>query len=892
MPTLGKWRRPALTIVVTIAALQVGVSLLVRTRLVHGYLITHLERAFGRPVEVREFGVRIFPNLQMDAHGITVGEDPSFGYEYFLRAERLSAGLRWMGVLRGQFEFGTLSLSKPSLILVRNQEGRWNLERWLPPAKSSPSQLARVYGPAQAPAPTNHLEAIEFDEGRINFKNEKDKLPFAFTNVSGNLEQVTPGRWRLQLEAQPWRSGVALQSSGTIGVQGDIAGTSARLQPAEITVKWSQASLADIFRLLRGQDYGVRGVFAMEFRAKSGVSAGHAAGEVLPRKEGESPGDWTFALEARAREIHRWDRTERTDNPSVNVGLKGRWNVVAGSLTAERVNIEAPRSNLRGTGTLASGVSPSMALQVDSAGIQAADLLAWYRAFHPDVAEGVTAEQFFTGGMTLHGWPLTLEAAAFSSRGGVIRIPGLSKALRVGEVRGGRGRMKFAVEPVRISMGIENRPDLPAGKIRPAVPRKRASEEAVGVVVLALTHDFATHAGGLSVDGRVEKTEDVLKALAALGRSVNHGWELAGAASAALVWGWKSAPWQGQWSGYLGVSKAKLQAAGLNQPIKLDDARLEWREGRRTVQITKTQGFGANWSGEIFEANASEADSEAAWKFKLHADHLDATELDRWVGPRARPSWLERLLASLLGGAAPSAPASELLRRLNASGELRVDELTVERVKLAQVRAEGTLRDLQAEVRDAEAQWAGGKVHLTMSAKFSPTPVYDVAGELDRVNLPQCPVPERIAERLGGLASGRVHLTTGGVGRDELLDRLAGSGDLKLKNVELRGWDLTASVADGAARTGISRWAVGEGVFALKDRSFLLEDLRLDDANERTVVNGTISFGRDANLAIETSSAGKRPSRTKGANHVLKISGPLDGPQLSVGKASIREPAD
>jgi len=34
----------------------------------------------------------------MDAHGITVGEDPSFGYGYFLRAERLSAGLRWAGL--------------------------------------------------------------------------------------------------------------------------------------------------------------------------------------------------------------------------------------------------------------------------------------------------------------------------------------------------------------------------------------------------------------------------------------------------------------------------------------------------------------------------------------------------------------------------------------------------------------------------------------------------------------------------------------------------------------------------------------------------------------------------------------------------------------------------
>ena len=113
----------------------------------HSYLVTQLERAFGRPVEVENFDVQILPSLRLDANNVTVGEDPGFGYEYFLRAERLSAGLRWMGFLRGHFEFGTMSLSKPSLILVRNAEGRWNLERWLPPAKTIPGSTARVYGP-------------------------------------------------------------------------------------------------------------------------------------------------------------------------------------------------------------------------------------------------------------------------------------------------------------------------------------------------------------------------------------------------------------------------------------------------------------------------------------------------------------------------------------------------------------------------------------------------------------------------------------------------------------------------------------------------------------------------------------------------------------------------
>src|SRR5438046_7944919 len=91
----------------------------------------------------------------------------SFGYEYFLRAEHLSAGLRWTGLLRGHFEFGTLSFSRPSLILVRNYQGQRNLERWLPPAKTASPQNSAIYGPPSPAPPVNHLQRILFDEGRI-----------------------------------------------------------------------------------------------------------------------------------------------------------------------------------------------------------------------------------------------------------------------------------------------------------------------------------------------------------------------------------------------------------------------------------------------------------------------------------------------------------------------------------------------------------------------------------------------------------------------------------------------------------------------------------------------------------------------------------------------------
>jgi AsmA family/AsmA-like C-terminal region len=875
MNKLQKWWKRALAIVVILIAFQAGVSFLARTHRVHAYLVGQLERAFGRQVEVLSFNARILPGPQLDANGVTVGEDPAFGHEYFLRAERLSAGLRWRGLLRGHFEFGTMSLNKPSLILVRNAEGRWNLERWLPPAKTSATQGRSVYGPPSPIAPVNRLEKVEFDEGRINFKTGDDKLPFAFTSVSGSVEQVSPGRWQLQLEAQPWRSGVSLQSAGTIRVLGDVAGTSTRLQPAEISLHWSEASLADVFRLFRGQDYGVRGVFALDAAAKSGMA-----------KE-DGPGDWKFSLQGRCGQIHRWDLTERADNPRLNVTVKGRWNVGAATLAAEEIAVEGPRSNLRGMFHLAGGNAPSIELRLDSLGIQASDLLAWYRAFHPDVAEGVTVEQYFTGGMTLRGWPLTLESAALSSSGGIVKVPGFAPLVLIGPFRGGRERGGLAIGPVRFALGGEPR--------EVTAPKRRAAALAVeNTADLSFVQDLNTQAGSIDIEGNTLRAEDYLKLSAAFGHQLNRGWELTGQATAATKWEWKK-PFSGHWNGRIGFNKANLTVAGLNQPLKISESQLDWVDGRRVARVVKVEGFGGLWAGNIEEASSTDAANGPQWNFHLSVDQLSAADLDRWVGPRARPNWLQRLLPTLLGGSAPSTPASELVRRVNAEGELSIAQLTIEKLKLEKVLAKGSLRDLSLEVRAAQAEWAGGKARAKINARFLPRPVYEISAELARVNLAQLPGAGRIAERLGGVASGTLQVKTEGVGRDELLAKLTGRGDFQLNKVEFRGWDVNASVADGAVHSGVSRWPTGEGSFRLRDSSILLEDFRLDGGKQLTLVNGTLSFSRNADLAIETTSARKNTHGKLGVSetgHILRISGPLDGPKVSVEKAGASQPAD
>ena len=489
--------------------------------------------------------------------------------------------------------------------------------------------------------------------------------------------------------------------------------------------------------------------------------------------------------------------------------------------------------------------------------------------------------------MILRGWPMSLESAALSSSGGIVKVPGFPQPVRIGPLNGGRERGVLTIGPARVALGGEARDVMAPKRRRVALAMENAAD-------LTFTHDLNTHAGSISIEGNVFKVADFLKLSAAFGRQLNRGWELTGQATAVTRWEWKQ-PFAGTWNGRIGFNKANLTVAGLNQPLKISESALDWVDGRRIARLMRVEGFGGMWTGNIEEPARTNEDNRPKWNFHLRVDQLNAADLDRWVGPRARPSWLQRLLPPLLGGSAPSIPASELVRRVNAEGELDIGQLTIEKLKLEQVQARGYLHDLQLDVREAQAEWAGGKVHAKINAKFLPRPAYDISAELDRVNLAQLPGAGRIAERLGGFATGTVRVKTEGVGRDELLGKLSGRGDFHLNKVEFRGWDVNASVADGEAHAGVSRWATGEGSLRLQDSAILLEDFRLNSGWQSTLVNGTLSFGRNADLAIETVSVRKNKDRKAGdfgAGRVLKISAPLDGPKVSVEKASVRQPAD
>jgi hypothetical protein len=634
--------------------------------------------------------------------------------------------------------------------------------------------------------------------------------------------------------------------------------------------------MADLFRLVTGNDFGVRGEFALDGEASVGVGS--------PGQQMQT-GRWRFNVTARGTQIHRWDLIERPDNPRVNVNVKGVWDIASGEAVAEELSVESPRSRVEATAVLQTSGTVGWRAQSANMSISGQDLLAWYRAFQPELAPEVSLDQWITGRLSASGWPLRWEEGEIAGNGGTLRVPEIVEA-RIGGLHASVQGGKF-VGNVRLALANATPAE---SRARAGGTKIRGPASAEGVVETAVVHDSAAHQGAVTVNLRLADVTPLFKLTAAFGHPLNRGWEYKGAVAGMIRWNWGSNLPAGRPTGAVDLSKAQLEIAGLNQPLKVEQARLEWNDGLRSATLAKMEA-GTLWSGSITEM-ADGAAGEPHWRFQLHADHLDASDFDRWFGPRARPNWLRRLLAPVLriGEGSAAARGSELLRRISAEGELSADTLSIEKIKLSKAHATLALHELSLDVRDAEAQWAGGIVHGGLQAGFSPQPKYEIEARVEHVNLAQMPWPAKWAERWTGIASGTVHMATGGIGREELLKQLTGHGQLNLGQVQLRGWDVESSAESGTLRDGTSRWTSGQGAFEIGDQALHFTAIRLEAPRERTQLAGSIGFDMDGALTFTPGKTEKPGKKTAAAMRELRVRGPFETPTAVVQPVSTAGP--
>jgi hypothetical protein len=231
--------------------------------------ITHLiAQSLGRPVRLSSVEVRLLPWPGFVLTDLSVAEDPAYGAEPVLHANKVTASLRLLALWRGKLEIDKISVDEASLNLVRAGPGRWNLD---PIFRTAAAQTGVSTGGSGASANgsgdagarhAQRLPSLEATDSRINFKNGAEKLPFSLLNADISLWQASPGEWRIRLRGQPARTDVSLnqEETGVVRMEASVRTAPAlRQMPVHLDLNWREARLGQLARLIAGSDPGWRG---------------------------------------------------------------------------------------------------------------------------------------------------------------------------------------------------------------------------------------------------------------------------------------------------------------------------------------------------------------------------------------------------------------------------------------------------------------------------------------------------------------------------------------------------------------------------------------------------------------------------------------------------------
>jgi uncharacterized protein involved in outer membrane biogenesis len=160
---LSKRSRRILLALAILAALLIGAVLLLPALIdVNSYRDTieaQAEAALGRDVELGELQLTVFPRLGIRADQVSIAALPEEGGGDLVSAKLLVVGARLLPLLRKSLEVTYLRLDDPAVVLSRDSQGAWNVQKLVAgPAETTPEE---------APAAGSGAGAFSVDHIRI-----------------------------------------------------------------------------------------------------------------------------------------------------------------------------------------------------------------------------------------------------------------------------------------------------------------------------------------------------------------------------------------------------------------------------------------------------------------------------------------------------------------------------------------------------------------------------------------------------------------------------------------------------------------------------------------------------------------------------------------------------
>lgn len=802
-------------------------------------IVRSISLALGRPVDVGAVTLRLLPQPGFDLEDFVVHEDPEFGAEPVLQSSDVVATVRVSSLLRGRLEIARLSLTEPSINLVRNSEGRWNLEKLVERAASTPV----------APTSKTRREArpgfpyIEADHGRINFKFGQEKKPYSLTEANFSLWQDSENTWGMRLKAQPMRTDFNLSDTGLLAMDGSWQ-RSANLHetPVQFTLQWEGAQLGQATKLTLGQDKGWRG------------------GVRLSAKLMGTPKNLTVETESSIEDFRRYDIS---GDPALRLAARCSGHYSSTDHVLSGLACRAPVGD--GGITLNGSIAPmpgsrayDLTVLVESVPLQ--PLVEFGRRVKKNVPSDIVAAGKMDASITLR------RAATSTGAGPAWQGSGEVLALNV---RSPLTNTRLALDKIPFTVSSSSSDDRgtkpSAERTRgSAIPARIDPRVNVGPFNLALGGNTSATVRGefsrsgynflVQGDAEVQRLLEVARTIglpvpqpsaggeARLNLHVGGGW--AGFAAATVT-------------GTAQLHSVHARMRGLNTSVEISSASIELTPDNSEVRKLTASVAGNTWRGSMTVPRQCEKPQACPIRFDLHADEFVTNDLSGLANelPGTEP-WY-RFLSS------PAQP-KPYLASLHAVGKLTASRVEIHNLVANRVSAEVELEQGRLQLSNLHGDVLGGRHTGEWQVDFTVNPpTYHGNGALERVALGQ--IAEAMHDAwITGTANVEYRADTVGWTKAELLSHADAGFQVEARDGSLP--HLTLAGDSGPLR--VNRFV---GRLLLRAGKFEIDQGKLQTPGGVYQLSGTASLGRVLDFKLARDGA---PS--------FNITGTVDQPHVAV----------
>jgi uncharacterized protein involved in outer membrane biogenesis len=811
----------------------------------------------ARPVEIGSVHLRLLPRPGFDLENLVVYDDPAFGQEPMLRAPEVTANLRLTSLVRGRLEIARLDLTDPSLNLVHGENGRWNLEALL--ERTSHVPLAPTAKAKSEPRPA--FPYIQVNSGRINFKAGRAKRPYALTNADFALWQDSENSWGIRLKAEPFRSDLNLNDTGTVRVNGTWQrAVSLRDTPLQFTAEWDRPQLGQLTKFVSGEDKGWRGAVQLEITVTG------------------TPSNLQVSGDASVRDFRRYDISNGQALP-LAAHCDGRYSSVDHVVHEVSCRVPVGTGQLTLKGEAGLPASHRYDLVLNAEGLPAGALVALAQRAKRNLPEDLQASGVVQGSLALRRNGAA-EAREFSGSGEISHLH-LTSASSKAELDAASIPLKLIAEDAG---RVGNRTDGNERRLEFG-PFPLAGERGAGPTVRGWI-GFSGYGIGLVGEAEVARTLRTAKLFGLPALSATADGQAKVDLHIAGTWhGWTGKASSGvsdfsrpQITGTAKLSNVHAEVRGVDEPIEISSASLQFLPDK--VRVTKLSANAAHalWTGSLELPRGCGTPGACTVTFDLATNQLGLSEVAAWVSPQPRTRPWYRLSASGNDQGEPTfftslhaegkVAVNRLLLRSFAEDQPSAGELSANQLSANHVSADISLDSGKLRLSDLRGELLGGKHRGEWQGDFSVRPpAFTGSGTVTGLALQQLPSAMN-DDWIAGTAGGSYQITASGTISSDFWKSAEGILQFDVRDGMLPHLLL---VSDGDALE-IERL---QGRAHLQDSKIEIKEGKLDSPAGRFQVSGTASLTQELDLKLAS-----KPDATGGAR-TYAVGGTVAEPRVT-----------